>query len=1081
MFVSALIAPMMVAPAAFSLSSETLLPMKQPTFNGTHIVFSMAGDLWKVPKAGGQATRLTTGLGIETDPMFSPDGKTIAFTGQYDGNTDVYIVPASGGEPKRLTFNPEADQVRGWTPDGKSILFASPLRSLTGMPMLYTVSKDGGLPVQLPFPEGHQASFSADGTHIAYVPKVQFQAAWKRYRGGQTYPIWVGRLSDSVVYEIPRDNSNDFNPMWVGDKIYFLSDRDGRNELFVYETSNKSIRKLVSNSGFDFKSASAGPGGIVIERFGSIHLYDIASGRLNQVPIEINADFREVRPRYINPTANITSLSISPTGARVAVTARGDVFNVPAVRGETVNLTQSSGSHQRFASWSPDGKSLAYMSDERGDYELVIHSVESNEKRFIQLGEAPTFYYDPLWSPDGKKIAYTDKRSRLWLLDVESGTSKEIDRQYYVGGMFSPIAPSWSPDSKWLAYGNQQRNRLGAIRIYSVAEGKSVQITDGMSDASYPAFDKSGKYLYFIASTDSGRNAGFLDMTSIANVNTTSSVYAVVLRNDVPSPLLPEDDGEGAAAKPETPKTEPTDVRIDFDGIDQRTIALPIPARNYNALAAGSAGSIFLVESDAILSLTSFAGGATSLMKFDLASKQVQPFARGISGFDLTPDGSKILIAQGPNISVVPTAAPPQPGQGAVNLSRMQMRLEPREEWMQIFREAIRTQRDFFYAPNYHGVDLKALEAKYEPALDGIMSRSDLNYLLIDMLGELCVGHMYIGGGDIPGIQGVPSGLLGADYEIADGRYRFKTVYNGESWNPNLRAPLTQPGVNVKVGEYLIAVNGKNVTSADNIYELFEGTANRQTKIKVGWRADGTDAREVVVVPLASEAPLRSIAWVEGNRRKVEELSGGKVGYVHLPDTALGGFTSFNRYYFAQVGKEGMVIDERFNGGGLVADWIVDMMRRPLKSYWTGREGADFTSPAQSVYGPKAMIVNEYAGSGGDYLPWLFREHGIGPLIGKRTWGGLVGIGGTPSMIDGGMVTSPNFAFWNPNGTWDIENYGTAPDIEVEMDPALWRRGRDPQLERAVKEVLDAIAKNPMPKHTRPAWPDKRKPEVRKK
>lgn len=866
--------------------------------------------------------------------------------------------------------------------------------------------------------------------------------------------------------------------MWVGDKIYFLSDRDGRNELFFYDVATKAVRKLVANDGFDFKSASAGQGGIVIERFGSIQLYDIRSGRFEKVPIEVHADFPEVRVRFINPTSNITSLSISPTGNRVAVTARGEVFNVAAGRGETVNLTQSSGSNQRYASWSPDGKVIAYLSDERGDYELVIHELGSGNKRFILPGDAPSFYYQPLWSPDGKKIAYTDKRGILWVLDVESGSSKKIASQYYVGGTFHPMAPNWSPDSKWLAYTKQLKNRLGAICIYSIEKDESKQVTDGLSDAGYAAFDASGKYLFFMASTDSGRNAGWLDVTSIANVNVTSSVYVMVLRDDVPSPLWPQDEGEGAMPKPETPKTEPSQVVIHFDGLDQRTFALPMPARNYISLSRGTTGTIFVSEMEPVLSLTALGGLAFNLHKFDLNSRQSSVFARGITGFDVTPDGQKILLAQGPSVYVVPTAAPPQPGQGAVDLTRMQLRLDPREEWKQIFREALRTQRDFFYAPNYHGQDLKALEAKYEPALGGIMSRNDLNYLLIDMLGEFCVGHMYIGGGDIPGIQGVPSGLLGAGYEIVEGRYRFKTVYNGESWNPNLRAPLTQPGVNVKPGEYLISVNGKNVTSADNIYEVFENSANRQTRIRVGWKSDGADAREVVVVPVASESGLRSIAWIEGDRRKVEQLSNGRVGYVYLPDTALSGFTAFNHYYFAQVGKDGMVIDERNNGGGLAADWIVDMMRRPLMSYWTGREGEDLLSPAQAVYGPKAMIINEYAGSGGDYLPWLFRAHKIGPLIGKRTWGGLVGIGGTPDVIDGGFITSPNFAFWNPNGTWDVENWGTAPDIEVEMDSAMWRRGRDPQLERAVKEVIEAIEKTPPVKHNRPPWPDKRKPEI---
>jgi tricorn protease len=501
--------------------------------------------------------------------------------------------------------------------------------------------------------------------------------------------------------------------------------------------------------------------------------------------------------------------------------------------------------------------------------------------------------------------------------------------------------------------------------------------------------------------------------------------------------------------------------------------------RNYQALTAGAAGTFFALEVEPIGSLAASNAQSTVLHKFDLNSRSATPFARGIGGYDISANGQKILLSTGPMLQVVSTAAPAGPGQGMVDTSKMQMHLDPRQEWKQILREALNTQRDFFYAANFHGQDLGALHRKYSPFLETVMSREDLNYILTDMLGEICVGHMYIGGGDMPGISPVPAGLLGADYETANGRYRFKRVYTGENWNPGLRAPLTQPGVNVKAGEYLIAVNGKNVTDQENVYAVLENKANRQVKLKVGSRPDGSDAREVVVVPVASENALRTMAWIEDNRRKVEQLSGGKLGYVFVPDTGLGGFNYFNRYYFSQVGKQGMIIDERYNGGGLVADWIVDMMQRPLRSYWVGRIGMEFTSPGQAVFGPKVMITNEYGGSGGDYLPWLFRQSKVGPVVGKRTWGGLVGIGGTPQMIDGGMVTSPSFGMWNPDGTWDVENYGSAPDIEVEMDPALWRQGRDPQLERAVQECLDLLAKNPLPKHTRPAWPDKRKPEKR--
>lgn len=1056
-------------------TSEAPLLTKNPTVSATHIVFSFGGDLWSVPREGGQAVRLTTSPGNEDNARFSPDGKTIAFSGEYEGNTDVYTMPASGGVPKRLTFNPEGDTVIGWTNDGKSVIFSSGFKQPSGMPAMFTVDLNGALPKQLPFPEGHQCSFAPDGARLAYVPKFQFQAAWKRYRGGQTYPIWIARMSDSSVTEIPRKNSNDFMPMWIGDKVFFLSDREGKVKLFDYDVNSRRVGRVLDNSGFDFKSASAGPGVIVLEQFGAIKLYDLASKKLTEVPIQISADFQEVRTRFANVADYLTGGSVSPNGVRVAAAARGEVFTIPVGRGTTQNVTSSSGSHERDPAWSPDGKTLAYLSDSTGEYELVLSDpTTGNVVKRLKLGDGPSFFYNPTWSPDSKKIAYTDKSQRLWTIDVETGANTRIDEQPYLASDFtSPMSPSWSHDSKWITYTKQLKSRLSAVFVYSVETGKSTQITDGMSDAASPVFDRSGKYLYFYASTDSGRSKGWLDMTSLTAINVNSSVYIVVLRNDLPSPLSAPNDQENATpAKPEPP----ADVRIDFDGISQRTLDVPMPMGNYVQLRSGPAGSFFALQAAPVGSLMGGGGaGSTVLFKFDLASRRPMPFAQGVGGFEVAAGGQHILMLMGGSLNVVSTAAPPQPGQGAVSMSGLQMKLEPREEWRQIFDEALRIQRDFFYAPNLHGVDLAALKKKYEPFVENLVTREDLNYLLVDMMGELCIGHMYIGGGDQPSVPGTPAGALGADYEVANGKYRFARVYNGENWNPNLRAPLTEPGVNVKAGDYLLEINGKALNGSDNIYSFLLGTAGKHTRLKVGPSPDGTGSREVVVVPVGSEQGLRRMAWVEDNRRKVEQATNGRVGYVYLPNTGVPGFTFFNRYYYAAVGKEGAVIDERFNGGGFVADYIVDMMRRPTASLWTGRQGEDFASPAQAINGPKVMLINEYAGSGGDYLPYLFRFHKIGQLIGKRTWGGLVGIGGTPNLIDGGTQTAPGFAAKTPDGKFMIENEGTPPDIEVEMDPALWRQGRDPQLEKAIETVLAEIAKNPVKPVAKPNWPDKTK------
>jgi len=1099
-FLPAVLVLLAVSAVGFAQAEKPLL-LQKPSLSRSQVAFAYAGDLWTVGRGGGEAARLTTGVGVETGPVFSPDGNWIAFTGEYDGNKDVYLVPATGGVPRRLTYHPGADTALGWTPDGKRVIFSSIRNSDSPrFTRLFTMAVEGGFPSEVPLPMGDEASYSPDGARLAYVPITReiapgepFLESWKRYRGGKTTPIWIANLSDSSVEKIPRDNSNDYNPMWIDNKIYFLSDRNGSVTLFAYDTASRQVSQVVRNQGLDIKSASSGPGAIVYEQFGSLNLYDLKSGKSEKINIRVAADLPGVRPRYEKVAGRIVSGRLSPTGARAVFEARGEILTVPAEKGNARNLTNSSGVADRDPAWSPDGKWVAHFSDESGEYALHLRDQTGiGEIKKINLGNPPSFFYSPLWSPDGKKIAYTDKRLNLWYVDIEKGAPVKADTNTYENP-WRVLDPVWSPDSRWITYTKQLDNRLGAVFVYSLETAKATQITDGLSDARFASFDKSGKYIYFTASTDVGPTTGWLDMSSF-NHPVTRSAYVVVLRKDTPSPLAPESDeekiqqdapkpAEQPAAGAQQPaagqqKKEAVAVAIDFDKIDQRVLALPVPARNYQGMVAGKAGTLYLLEAPQGLAGL-LAGGVTTLHRFDLEKRKTDKVLDGVASFDVSANGEKVLYRQGPNWVIAAAATlgtplpPGAPGAPSVlKIGEMEVYVDPRAEWLQMYREAWRIQRDFLYDPNHHGLDLKAAEKKYEPYLASVGHRADLNYLMVEMLGEISIGHLFVAGGDLPQAQKVKGGLLGADYRVENGRYRFGRIYNGENWNPQLRAPLTQPGVNVQEGEYLLAVNGRDVRAADNLYSFFEATAGKSVVLRVGPDPNGANSREVTVVPVESEAGLRNLAWVEGNRRKVEQMSGGRVAYVYLPDTALGGYTNFNRYYFAQINKDGAVIDERFNGGGTAADYIIDYMRRPLLNYWTTREGKDFTTPVGSIYGPKAMIINEYAGSGGDALPWMFRRAGVGQLVGKRTWGGLVGIYDYPPLIDGGMVTAPRVAFFNPEGEWDVENRGVAPDIEVELDPKAWRAGRDLQLEKAVEAVMEAIRKNPPPKYKKPAYPN---------
>jgi tricorn protease len=1083
------------------------LLLQTPSLSAKQIVFAYAGSLWTVPREGGDARRLVSGdPGYANNPLFSPDGSLVAFTGNFDSNEDVYVVPAAGGEPRRLTTHPGTDVALAWTPDGKRILFRTTREAYSRFEKLYTVSVDGGFPEELPLPMGVQGAYSADTRQLAYVPTWNRRGgagdayiAIKNYRGGKTSPIWIAQLSDSSVTPLPRDNSNDFNPLWIGDKIYFLSDRAGATTLFGYDVKSRAVTQLIKNDGFDLKSAGAGPGAIVYEQFGALHLYDLASGRTRAVPVTVNTDLPQTRPQLEKiPSRQLAQASLSPTGARAVFEVRGEILTVPAEKGDIRNVTRTPAVADRDPSWSPDGKTLAYFSDESGEYQLHLRDQGGlGPVRKIDLGPSPSFFYNPSWSPDSKQIAYSDKRGALWLLDVAAGKPVQFDTD------IRSRAPAlrWSPDNKWLAYTKSLPNNHRAVFVYSLEKKEVTQFTDGMSDVRSPDWDKSGKYLYFTASTDLGLSSVGFNMSSNRRP-VTRAVYLAVLSKDQSSPLAPESDEEKDDAKDKKTADDPklasaektaegdaksdakpaadaakdkkdkaVKVVIDFEGLGQRILALPLPERNYGQLVAGKENIVYLLEGTAVAEGRGTDSARSTLQRFDLKSRKTEKLLDGVEEFHLAAKGEKMLWKTGTGWFIAGADKAPAPGAGALKLDGLEVRVDPRAEWRQMYREVWRIQRDYFYDPGFHGIDLTRAEKLYAPYVDGIGSRSDLNYLFAEMLGQLSVQHMYVAGGAKPELKDAKVGLLGAEYRIAEGRYQFARIFDGENWNPQAKAPLTQPGLNVKPGEFLLAVNGRELRASDEVFAFFAGTVGKQTVLRLGAKADGAGARDITVVPIASEQNLRNLAWIEGNRRKVDELSGGKVAYVYVPDTAMPGFTSFNRYFFAQVGKHGAVIDERFNGGGQLADYIVDHLNRPLRTRIVTREGAVSDSPGAAIFGPKAMIINEFAGSGGDALPWYFRKAGTGTLVGTRTWGGLVGIGGYPTLIDGGSVTAPHMALYDLNGKWEVENVGIAPDIEVLHDPKLVRQGRDPQLEKAVEVVLEALKKNPPKDYAIPPYP----------
>jgi tricorn protease len=1079
-------------------TSDTRL-LSTPAIAEGKIAFAYADDIWVADADGTNPRRVTSHAGEEQNPYFSPDGKHIAFTASYDGNDDVYVIPTEGGEPTRLTWHPGEDIVRGFAPDGK-VLFSSQRGAFSRRhAQFYTVGVAGGVPDRLPIPTADKGAISPDGKYLAYTPLGENFRQWKNYRGGTASRIWVLKLDDLSHEEIPKPagGCNDTEPMWIGETVYFLSDRDGEFNLYSYDRGSKTVARCTHHDAFPVASASAGAGKVIYEQAGWIHRFDPKDRESHRLKIGVAADLVETRRRYASDAKHIRNIGISASGKRAVLEYRGEIVTIPAKKGDPHDLTETPGAHERSPAWSPDGKSIAYFSDASGEYQLVVRPQDGKgEGRSYPL-KGSGFYEQPAWSPDSKKIAFIDNSRTLSWIDLGSGAIKRIAVEPIYGpNRAARTKYDWSPDSKWLAYSLINRAGFQAIWLYATDSDKSHPLTDGLAEAGEPVFDHGGKYLYFLASTDAGPANNWFDQ-SFTDMQATRSLYLVTLAKATANPLLKESDEEGAEEPGKDPKiadpkdkkdADPKDkkddkakpVVIDLDGITGRVVALPIEAGHLQHLAAGAAGQVYYIRRAGVRPGPGPAArGKPSLKRLDLKTREEEALAEGIDEFQLSADRKKILYKAGgppppgtPLVIGIVDAGKFNKGDGALKLDAISVRVDPRAEWAQMFREAWRINRDYFYAPNMHGADWNAMRRKYEELLPHLASRDDLNRVMRMMLSELSVGHSFLGGGErLYEPKPIPVGLLGADYEVADGRFRFKTIYGGAYWDTSLRAPLTAPGVDVKPGDFLLAVDGKEVKADSEVYRSFEATAGKRVELKVGPKTDGSGARTVVVEPIADEGALRNRAWVEGNLRKVHERTDGRVAYVYVPNTAGSGYEYFKRYFFPQAGKEAIIVDERFNGGGQVADYYIELLRRPLVSYWATRYGEVLRTPNAAILGPKVMIIDETAGSGGDLLPWMFRKFSLGKLVGKRTWGGLVGILGFPVLMDGGGVTAPDLAIFTEEG-WVVENVGVPPDIDVEQDPAAVAAGKDPQLDKAIEVVLAELAKNPPPKPpARPPFP----------
>ncbi|HJP92854.1 MAG TPA: PDZ domain-containing protein [Pyrinomonadaceae bacterium] len=1047
------------------------------SINQSHIAFTYAGKIWLVERSGGTAKRLTNTPNEETSPVFSPDGKRIAFSRSNGNDWDIFIAQADGsGEPTRVTMMPEDDFVTGWTPDGKEIIFET-TRDEENLTRLYKTSADRlALATALPLHQSYSGSISPDGSRIVYNPRSG-AGDWRYYRGGYAAPLWIADLKTGTLEKLSDGTHNDRNPVWVQDKIYFVSDRTGIFNLYVYDTKSKKTRQLTNYLDQGVRTASATSDAAVYVQAGRIHLLDLNTNKDQVINISVTPDTSELAPRTASAMRSLEQILPSPTGDRVAFGVRGEVLIFDSANGSYKNLTNTPGTAERYPVISPDSKSVAYVSDESGEYALHIRSLENDSVKKIRIEQRPSFYWGLVWSPDSQKLSFPDRRLNLWLVDVATESALRVDTSSYSAE--DSWTPNFSPDSRFLAYSKRLKNRAGTVFIYDIAQKKAFQVTDGITHTQLPVFDRDGKYLYFVSSPNAGTsefNWGVLNGVFAAPL-VVRRVHAVVLSKDQLSLLLPN-----GQPNPEAKISEiAPQVKIDFEGLQSRFINLPLPPRDYSQLTAGDPGKLIMAISEWSAAPGDFSGQTQSqaVYSFDLAKGgQMQKIVDQISAVDITTDGKKILYRKGRDFFLTSAEAPAKPDEGRQDFSKIEVRVIPAEEWRQIFHESMRIMRDWFYDPNHHGQDLKALEYEYGAYLPTIVRRSDLNRLMQQMLGSISVSHLNVGGGDSgpPAGSGNRIGLLGADYEIANGKYRFKKIYRSTSYsspNGSFTAPLDQPGVDVRDGDYLLQVDSQPVEAEKNVLSYFENKVGRPTKITVSANADGANARTYTVFPALGENRLRRANWAEENRKLVEKLSGGRLGYIFIENYDGQGIMNAIRGLTGYADKQGVIVDQRFNGGGITPDYLIEWMQRKPLYYYMFRGGDDIATPVNPAPPAKVMIINELNGSAAETSAFMFKLAKVGPIVGKRTFGG--GIGPyyfTPPFIDGGQVRLPNRAAYDPSGTtWGIENVGVAPDFDVEITPADVIAGRDPQLEKAVEVALAQISKNPVFVPKRPPFP----------
>ena len=1166
-----------LAPAAGAAERSSHLDarmMRQPDVSATQIAFVYAGDIWVAPKAGGEAVRLSSPRGEESFPKFSPDGSLIAFSGNYDGNTDIYVVPTAGGLPRRITHHGALDRVVGWYPDGKSILFASTMTSYKDrFSQLFKVSADGGLPEKLPMPYGEFGAISPDGKSIAYTPvSVDFRT-WKRYRGGMNPDIWLFNLESLKARNLTLSDASESIPMWHGSTLYFLSDRDAnkRFNLWALDVGSDKFRAVTTFKDYDVHFPSVGPEEIVFENAGRLYLLDLKTEKQREVEITVTTDRSTLKPRLENVSGHIQNATVSPTGKRALFEARGDIFSAPAEHGVVRNLTHSSGVAERYPAWSPDGKLIAYFSDRTGEYELTVRNADNTgeERTLTHLG--PGYRYSPQWSPDSKKVLWIDQAMKIWIYDFDTQTNRFVDRQMWMyHGELAGFTVSWSADSRWITYAGDKENRNSAIVIYDTKENQRHEVTSGFYNDDLPVFDPDGKYLYFRTGRTFAPNYSDLDNSWIyAN---TANLAAVPLRKEVASPLAPRNDEEGdkekdkkadekkdgdkkdeekksdgkkldgtlaltltlspgerekpsedsgfavdeaassasghsteqrkilpllgeragvravvstneesKTASAETNKTatassdkkddkKPKPVLIDLDGFEQRVVILPPKAGRYADLIAVTGKLIYRR-----LPRTGSNEEKEPVIFYDLEKREEKTILDDADGIELSGNREKLFVRKDKTYAIIEPKES-QKLDKKIETSGFEAVVDPVAEWKQIFTDAWRLERDMFYDPKLHGVDWNEMRTRYGKLLEDAVTRWDVNFVIGELISELNASHTYRSGGDMEKSAERGVGYLGCDFVLTNGAYRIAKIIDGAPWDSEVRSPLLRPGLtNVHEGDYLLAVNGEPVDIKQDPWAAFQGLADKPVFLTLNTNPIMQGAREVLVQTLSSEARLRHLAWIDANRRRVEKMSDGKIGYVYVADTGANGQNELVRQWRGQTTSAGLIIDERFNSGGQIPDRFIELLNRPLRNFWGVRDGKDWAWPPVGQFGPKAMLMNGWSGSGGDCFPFYFKQSGLGPLIGQRTWGGLIGITGSPSFVDGGNVTVPTFGIYNAKGEWIIEGYGVDPDIAVVDDPGEMARGGDPQLERAVFEVMKSLRQNPPPEVKKPKYPDRAK------